>query len=44
MTAVLDCDPQTNCVRSSRGRVTQEPMVFAMAHENLLDASAAART
>jgi len=35
MTAVLDCDPQTNCVRWAKERGTREPMVFATAPEKL---------
>jgi len=44
MTAVLDCDPQTNCVRWAKERGTREPMVFATAPEKLGETIEAART
>jgi len=45
VTAVLDCDPQSNCVRWAKERGdTRQPMVFATAPEKLRDAVEAART
>ena len=44
MTAVLDCDPQTNCVRWAKERGTREPMVFATDPEKLRETIEAART
>ena len=44
MTAILDCDPQSNCVRWAKERGTREPMVFAAASEKLRDTVEAART
>ena len=44
VTAVLDCDPQSNCVRWGKERGTREPMVFATAPEKLRDTVEAART
>ena len=44
MTTVLDCDPQTSCVRWSKERRTREPIVLATAPEKLRDSVEAART